>query len=316
MDQILLYLLQNQNIYVSGEDIASNFSISRTAVWKHIERARKLGFEIESNNNKGYLIKKIPEDKIIPEVVEYFYQGKLPFEMIVLDSVDSTNNYAKKIVIDGRVDDFIVTADSQLNGKGRLSRKWESEQGKDLTFSLNLLLNRTINEFYQYTITAALSVFEVLSDILRSNPIDIRIKWPNDIYVNRKKICGILSEMITEGLLIKNIVIGIGVNINSNPALTSAISIKNILNTGTDKNLIFSLIIKKLYENLLFVKNNDFNNVFLRWKTNLGWLGEEIKLDLGDEIITGILKDINSDGAVIISNNGFDRVFYTGDLIT
>ena len=110
--------------------------------------------------------------------------------------------------------------------------------------------------------------------------------------------------------------IGIGLNVNSTPVLNTAVSVKNIINKEIDRNWILSIIIRKLFENLSLIQANDFENVFYRWKSNLGWLGKEIRLETGKEVITGILKDINNDGAAVISSRGYERVFYTGDLIS
>ncbi len=313
MDKVISFLINNDN-FVSGEEIGIKLGISRTAVWKHIELARQNGFVIESLRKKGYRISAFPKNRISPEVVEYYYKDKLPFELISLENTDSTNNYAKKTAMTGKLNDFLVSSDAQTGGRGRLSRKWSSEPGNDLTFSLCLNLNTDVSEFYRYTISAALSVFEVLSVVLKTTDADIKIKWPNDIYADGKKISGILSEMITEGMIIKYLIIGIGINVNSSPP-EKAVSIKKLVKSEPDRNLLLSEIIKRLNINILSVKKGRFESVFNKWKSNLGWLGEEIKFDTGRKIITGIFKDISNSGAIKIESGGVENIYYSGDLI-
>ncbi len=215
MNKVLLYLFK-KNEFVSGEDISREFSISRTAVWKHINSAKNNGIEIEAVSGKGYRVIKIPEDKIIPELVLSKLDNPA-FDIIYLPELNSTNTYAKENITSLNDKDYLVITDNQTKGRGRHERKWESEKGKDLTFSLIIHPDTEVKFFYNFTIISSLSIYKTLINFIE-NKEKLLIKWPNDLYYENKKICGILSEMVTEEALLKSLIIGIGININSTPS--------------------------------------------------------------------------------------------------
>jgi BirA family biotin operon repressor/biotin-[acetyl-CoA-carboxylase] ligase len=242
MKSVLIRLLNNRN-YISGEELAQSLDLSRTAVWKQVNKLKESGFVIESVHKTGYRLTGVPDEKIVPELVEYYYGGQLPLELIEIEQVDSTNTFAKKTLLDKNCLQLVI-AEEQTCGKGRLSRVWESSKGKDLTFSIVCPSERNINDFYKYTVIAAVSVYYAIVPLIKENNADMKIKWPNDIYINQKKVCGILSEMITEEMKIKNMIVGIGVNVNSNPYMEKAVSIKQISNSAENRNKLLAEIIR------------------------------------------------------------------------
>jgi BirA family biotin operon repressor/biotin-[acetyl-CoA-carboxylase] ligase len=121
--------------------------------------------------------------------------------------------------------------------------------------------------------------------------------------------------MITEEMQIKYIVIGIGINVNSKSVLSQAVSLKDILIKKSDRNEIISDIIKNFNELFLKYEKGEYQAIFNFWKENLGWIGRQVSFNTGRGIITGILKDIDKDGAVIIQSDNKEQVFYSGDLI-
>ncbi|MEM4326314.1 MAG: biotin--[acetyl-CoA-carboxylase] ligase, partial [Candidatus Pacearchaeota archaeon] len=272
MDKILLYLLEKDD-FVSGEEISDKFSISRTAVWKHINNAREIGIEIESATGKGYRIKKIPFDRIIPEIIYRDLKNISP-EIIYLNQVDSTNNFAKNNIDNFKNKDYLIITDNQTKGRGRFEREWKSEKGLDLTFSFIIHPDTEIKSFYHFTIMAALSVFNALKFFIEDSKT-LKIKWPNDLYYNGKKVCGILSEMIAEEARLKDLIIGVGINVNSFPSLETAISLKQITNSTQDRHKILVLFLKNFYQ-YYKIYPQKFDIIFSEWKKNLKNLGEEV----------------------------------------
>lgn len=314
MDHLLIYLLNSKD-YVSGEKLAEKFDITRTAVWKHIGKMKQLGLIIESVPKKGYKILSCPVNKIIPEMVQFYYQGKLPYDLVVLGKTESTNSFVKRMLADGEKSDIVVLSEEQAAGRGRMQRKWQSEKNRDLTFTLGLSVNKAVGEFYQFTILTALSVYQVMSRMMEADSDQLKIKWPNDIYYRNKKLCGILSEMITEEAIIKNIIIGIGINVNSVPKMPGAVSLKSIMDMELDRNKILADIIRAVKSNFDSYREGGYGQIFREWKSHLGWLGSAIKIDTGREVIEGVLSDINADGSVIIEKDGVKMNYYSGDLI-
>lgn len=206
-NKILKILYENRDDYVSGEDLAGIFSISRAAISKRIEKLRQKGVNIHSVPNRGYkiismpdfLIEEsvsisVPEDQIIGNTIEVF------------DEIDSTNEQAKKIAKNAR-EGTIVVANIQTNGKGRRGREFESKRG-GLYFSIILKPDVAIEKVPFITQLAACSIYKALNEM----GVDISIKWPNDIILNDKKICGILCEMSCEIDYLSYVVAGIGIN--------------------------------------------------------------------------------------------------------
>ena len=159
--------------------------------------------------------------------------------IIKLDAIDSTNNYLKKMILDeGIIDYTVVTAKFQIQGKGQLGTKWESEHSKNLICSV-YKKNINIKVQHQFVISALISL-ALIKTLRKINLSNLHIKWPNDIMSDNKKICGILIENIVKENYIKDIVIGIGLNVNQTifNNLPNATSIKNLTGASCSKDEI------------------------------------------------------------------------------
>jgi BirA family biotin operon repressor/biotin-[acetyl-CoA-carboxylase] ligase len=200
----ILDMLKKSGGYVSGEDIGEKLSVSRTAVWKNISKLKEEGYSIKSVSNKGYLL----EDG--EEVLNSYELGSE--NCLCLDSVDSTNEEAKRQATKGFEDGLLIVARHQLSGKGRLGRVWEDETDKSATFSILLKPNISPVEASQFTLVAGLAVAKAINEL---TVLNAKIKWPNDVVVNGKKLVGILTEMSASMESINYVVVGIGINVNT-----------------------------------------------------------------------------------------------------
>ncbi|MGC8764469.1 MAG: biotin--[acetyl-CoA-carboxylase] ligase [Brevinematia bacterium] len=310
MDKVLLYLLKKKD-FVSGEEISENLSISRTAVWKHMKMAKENGFEIESVAGKGYRIKKFPPDRLISELI-YSEFSDIPCEIIYLKEVDSTNDYAKRNIANLNDRDYLIITDKQTKGRGRFDRVWESSEGKDLTFSLILHPAIEIKYFYNFTIMASLAVYETLKFLPENEKL--KIKWPNDLYYENKKLCGILSEMISEEAILKSLIIGVGINVNSISRLQNAISLHEITGKELDRHLLLSSFLKNFYH--FYSGKKEWEKIFAEWKKNLKNLGEIVKFRVHENTITGKFIDVSSDGTIVIETDSETLSFYSGEFLS
>ena len=204
-DEVLSELENNE--YISGEALAEKLFVSRNSVWKAVNKLRKEGYEIEAVTNKGYCLKgdinKISAGSIKKNL-------ERPLEFYILDEVDSTNNYARELALKGK-SDLVVISETQNGGKGRLGRKFYSPKGAGLYMSL--LCRPKMNVELAPLITSYTAVAVALA-IDKLSGKETQIKWVNDIFMNGKKICGILTEagFDFEGGTIDYAIIGIGVN--------------------------------------------------------------------------------------------------------
>lgn len=207
----ILALLRENDKFISGQELCTHFGVSRTAVWKVINQLKKEGYRIEAVQNKGYHMVSSPDLLSKYELESRMATDWLGKEIVYKETTDSTNADVRRMAEDGAQNGLLVVADGQTKGKGRRGRQWESEKGTNLYFSVLLKPDFTPDKASMITLVAAYSVAKVIE---QSTGLDAKIKWPNDIVVNGKKICGILTEMSIERDYIHHIVVGIGINVN------------------------------------------------------------------------------------------------------
>ncbi len=210
-EQILNRLRENGG-FVSGEELSGQLRISRTAVWKDIHSLREEGYEIESATNRGYRLKSCPDRYSAVEISAGLETEFLGRHIFCYESIDSTNEEAKRQALAGAPNGSLFIAEQQTGGKGRLGRSWLSPAGCGLWFSV--LLRPGILPL-QVTITTLLAGLAVCRAVRSLSGCDAKIKWPNDIVIGSKKVCGILTEMTAEVDRIESVVVGIGVNVNN-----------------------------------------------------------------------------------------------------
>ncbi len=312
MDELLIYLL-NSREHVPAEKLCGRFGLTRPTLARHLARFKKSGIVIEQATGRGYRILSGPFNRIIPEMVQYYSGGKIPFELIVLKKTESTNTFAKRMAADGLASESVVVAEEQTAGRGRLDREWVSERGKDLTFSVVLKPDRPVQDFFQYTFLTSLAVCQAVGTLIPGRPPEI--KWPNDVYLDGEKLCGILSEMLTEEMRIRSIVIGVGINVNSLPAVERAASIRKAAGADVDRNKLLADILARVKELYLQHAREGFPKIFREWKKRLGWIGKEIQVEQGGEKFSGILRDVRADGSAVVSCDGRKKIIFTGDIL-
>ncbi len=200
----ILDILREKKGFVSGEELGGLLGVSRAAIWKNINRLKEEGYDIESVSKKGY---RLNDSADILNTNEIKYDN-----VIYVKKVDSTNDECKRQAEKGCQSGLLVVSDCQTGGKGRLGRDWYSKPAEGLYMSILLKPNISPLEAPQLTLLAGMSVAKAIKKITGLNA---GIKWPNDVVVNGKKICGILTEMSAEIERIRYVVTGIGVNINN-----------------------------------------------------------------------------------------------------
>ena len=208
-EKILEVILDNEKEFISGEELSKKLGISRTAIWKHIRILRSQGYNIESVNKKGYRLVDEPTDLLNPQNIYRNLKTKFIGKNVLhFETIDSTNDYAKKIGNELR-DGSVIISEEQTKGKGRLGRVWESKAGEGIWMSIILKPNIIPNKAPFITLIAGASIVKALNIL----GVDAKIKWPNDITINNKKLSGILTELSAEIERVNYIVVGIGMNV-------------------------------------------------------------------------------------------------------
>lgn len=229
----VIKLISRESDYISGEAISRKLGVTRAAVNSAVKALRDEGYEITSSTNKGYLLTKSP-DILTKGSVSVFLPDALIPKVHVFDSVDSTNNVLKDMARNGAPSGTVVIADHQTGGKGRRGRSFSSPKGVGVYLSFLFKPESGFDKISNLTSWTAIAVSDA---IYNAYEIDSQVKWVNDLLMNRKKICGILTEVSVEGEsgFIDTCIIGIGVNVNESPSdfpaeiseIATSISIEN-----------------------------------------------------------------------------------------
>ena len=208
--EILNLLREKSPQPVSGQDLANHFGITRTAVWKHIQSLKKMGYGIEAYTKKGYVLVSVPNKLLPEEISRHLHTRFIGRNMAYEDVIPSTNDLLKKMALQGAPDGTVCVAEEQSVGKGRLARGWFSPYGKGLWFSLLLKPTFLPQEAPKMTLLAAVAVVRAVRELCG---VKAEIKWPNDILLEGRKLVGILTEMSAEFGHINYLVVGIGINV-------------------------------------------------------------------------------------------------------
>ena len=300
---ILKYFKEKE--YISGEFLAQKLGISRVAVWKQIQKLKNMGYKIVSNQNLGYCLISRP-DILLPQEIKNnlstSYMGK---NIYYFTELESTNIIAKEkasLKKEKIAEGTIIIAEKQVGGKGRLGREWFSPPGG---IWLSIILYPQLSPSYipRITLMTAVAVVKTIEKVSR---IKARIKWPNDILIKGKKLCGILTEMNAELDLINWVVVGIGVNANINQEefpediRDNSISLKEVLGKEISRVKLIQIFLKefeKYYEKL---KRKEFPSILEEWKLYSHTLGKKIKINIGEKIVSGKAIDLSEEGALIL----------------
>lgn len=221
----ILALLRERSDYVSGQELCERFGVSRTAVWKAVEQLKKEGYPIEAVRNRGYLLleeESSTEQEIFggSEIESRLHTKWAGRPVRFYASTDSTNTRAKQEAENGAPHGLLVASDQQTAGKGRRGRAWESPAGINIYYTILLRPEIEPDRMSMLTLVMALAVAEGIRETYQACGLEndippIGIKWPNDIVIGGKKVCGILTEMSlsVEQADVQYVVIGVGINV-------------------------------------------------------------------------------------------------------
>ena len=302
-----IYLLLKQyDGYVSGEKISEILGITRSAVWKYIRQLRKEGYVIESSTRKGYYLVQ-NSDRLNEAELSFSLNTKtLGNKIIFLPKTDSTNEEVKRLSTKGYEEGVTVVAEQQTKGKGRLGRIWNSPSDTGLWFSF--LLKPDLSPLHIAGITLACGMGVCIA-IRKYTSLDAFIKWPNDIIINNKKVCGILTEMSAEADKINFAVVGIGINVNTTsfPSEIQHKATSLYLEKGVfiDRKELFRQVLTEVEKYLNDYAENYGIYVIDEYKKYCATLGRNVCVIRGKQTIQGKAIDIAETGDLVIftSNN-------------
>jgi BirA family biotin operon repressor/biotin-[acetyl-CoA-carboxylase] ligase len=306
---VLAYLLPGS--WISGEEMASHLGVSRAAVWKQIKSLRSRGYEIESSTNMGYRLTRNPDildaDLILPGLNTKF----LGRDMRCFQEIGSTNETARSIA--GSCDDgTVVLAEIQRDGRGRMDRSWASPPGG---IWMSLILKPQIPMAYAYRINMAVGV--ALSKAISGlYGLEVKIKWPNDLLINDRKLCGILTDISAEIDRIEYAIVGIGINANVDietfPDEWNATSLRGEL--GRDVSRI-ELIRRALLEIEHAYLKMGSQEIYSQWCALSATIGKNVRISSVEGNLEGEAYALSEDGSLMIRTLTGIRQVIAGDCV-
>lgn len=303
-DKILKVLVDNRDEFLSGEAISSYLGITRSAVWKHIKSLQQDGFEIESRPGLGYRLLALPEELDLISLNEIMKTQIMGKSIELHQVIDSTNNRARELALEGADEGTLIIAETQLEGRGRLSRSWISPRGKGIWMSLILKPDLSPDQAPHITAIAAVAIRKALN---RATGLDIGIKWPNDIIIDGKKVCGILTEMHADIDRIYYVVVGIGINVNMTQEdlpvelSSTATSLRIALGRNLDRRQLIALIMEEIEEiYYTYLENRDFKQILDLCRQYSVTLNRPVKVIGRDTSFEGFAVDFDEDGSLLV----------------
>ncbi len=309
----LLQLLQDGQFH-SGQALGTQLGVSRSAIWKQLQTLeRQLGLDIHKVRGKGYRLVEpldlLDADKIIS------LQAAAPWPVQVHDVIDSTSAEALRLLQTNKPAPFVILAERQTTGRGRRGRQWLSPLAQNLYMSLVVEISGGARQLEGLSLVMGLSVRAALHEL---GMIEAGLKWPNDVLVGRKKVAGILLEMVGDPADVCHVVIGIGINVNMR-AIAEEIgqpwtSVRLELGRAINRNLLVQLLSAHLRDDLARHERYGFAALKAEWESAHLWQGRVVELVSGAQVVRGKVLGISETGALRLLVDGSERQYSGGEL--
>lgn len=308
----VLTLLQNGEVW-SGQELARQLNISRTAIWKQIESLKQDGHEIITIPRKGYrLIEQM--DRFDEPAFVSDRKGRFGQRVHSYDQVDTTQRIAHELAQQQAPEGTIVISEEQTQGRGQLGRNWYNPKRVNIAASVILRPNLPIREASKLTLTAASAFARAFNQL----GLDVSIKWPNDLLMNGKKIGGILTEMQTEGDRIQAVILGFGINVNGEhiPEELRHRATSIFLETGKAhrRSELFAHLLYELEVEYDLLLNEGFVPVRRHWLEFSAYLNEPIQLSSSGALRDGMMRGISEEGALLLERDGRVEAIYSAEI--
>ena len=316
----ILKALRASEAYVSGQELCERFGVSRTAVWKAVTRLKEEGYAIDSVSNKGYCLKELPDVVTEAEIGSRLKTKVMGRSCVCFDTTDSTNIQAKRLAEEGAPHGTLVCAERQTEGRGRRGRSWSSPPGEAVYMSLLLRPEIRPEHASMLTLVMGLAAARACNELLeRMAGTRTGLKWPNDLVLDGRKAAGILTEMSAEIDCIHYVVIGVGINANTQifpESLTQAASLRQAAGRPLMRSELIALCMEYFEEYYgQFEETEDLSSMRKDYEELLVNKGRQVQvLEPGNEH-TGTALGINDQGELLVRlSDGRIEQVYAGEV--
>jgi BirA family biotin operon repressor/biotin-[acetyl-CoA-carboxylase] ligase len=303
---LITLLSENATIVISGARIAREIGVSRSTVWRWVERLRELGVRVKGQPSSGYFLENV-SDILTPDLVRKRLKGSLFGKRVYhFFRTDSTNRVAMELGYAGEPEGAVVLAEEQTAGRGRAGRSWHSERGAGLYVTLLLRPKLSPAQAPLLTMMAGLSAHTA---VLAQTGLAAELKWPNDLLLNGKKIGGILTEMYAEPNAVRFVIVGIGINVNQEKFPEGLAGTATSLRKETGR--LYSRL--EFLVKLLSQFETDYNRflregapyVVQRFELVSNFAsGRRVRVDTGMETYLGTTDGLSPEGLLIVKKDG------------
>ncbi len=310
----LLTLLIDKKIH-SGEELGNSLKVTRAAIWKQLQRLQKIGVEIESIKGNGYrLVGSI--DLLDPEFISNALRISHDIDCDVVMQIDSTNTALMKLLQESNVTSGkCVVAEMQAEGRGRRGRKWASPFAKNLYFSMLWNFYTGLSGLEGLSLVIGISIVQVLK---KMGLEDAKLKWPNDVLINNKKLAGVLLDVYGDPTGFCNVVIGVGLNVYMvKPDIIIDqpwVSLEQVIDLKIGRSALFILLIENLIANLELYERYGFLHFMSEWKLYDAYLGKEVVVTLGDKVLVGVAQGVSNSGELMVKTQSSVQSFSGGEV--
>jgi BirA family biotin operon repressor/biotin-[acetyl-CoA-carboxylase] ligase len=318
IDKLIHLLVKNATVVVPGPKIASEIGVTRSTVWVYIEKLRALGVEIKGHPSSGYQLQKLP-DILAPSLIRpELGDIQIGHKIVHYFRTDSTNNAALALAAKGAAHGTVVLAEEQTAGRGRFGRGWFSEKSSGIYVSIVLRPPLAPAAAPMMTLMAAVAAHQALST---TTGLAVDIRWPNDLLVNGKKVCGILTEMNAEVDRLHAVVIGIGINVNHQEMpgelkdIATSLSIEGRKNYSRTHLLV--TLLKELERKYHLLLDEGGAAIARQWTAASTFAqGKQVRVRLKAEEFLATTAGLEPSGALRIRReDGREEVMVSGEIV-
>ncbi|WP_413408045.1 biotin--[acetyl-CoA-carboxylase] ligase [Paenibacillus amylolyticus] len=317
-EDLLHMLLNAEGRFVSGEEISRNLSISRTAVWKHVNKLRDMGYEFEAVSRKGYRLLTKPDSIDATGLQLALDTTVFGRKAVLLTSTLSTQGDVLKLAEQGQAEGAVVIAEEQTGGRGRFGRQWFSPPGKGIWMSVLLRPDLPLQHTPQLTLLTGVAVCRA---VRACSGADAGIKWPNDVLIDGRKVCGILLESTVEDHEVRYCIAGIGVDVNFDPEdypedlTTIATSLKMETGQSVDRTKLTAAILTELEQLYFLYQKEGFGVISALWEALSVSMNREITVTNPHGVIEGKAIGLDPSGALIVEkHDGEHTLIISGEI--
>jgi len=300
MDEAILHLLKDRSgQFVSGEEISRQVGVTRSAIWKGIEKLREEGYQISGQSHQGYKLVTSPDRLTAQELTWNFKPKRIGSQIHAYETTQSTMGIARQLASGSAPDGTVVMAEAQSKGRGRLGRVWTSPKAKGIYTSILLKPQMALKEVPLVTLMVAVGVARAIEQQTGLKP---EIKWPNDLLLGGRKVAGILTELDAELDRIHFVIVGIGMNVNSAqsslPEGATALSLE--LGHKVDRVQMARGLLEALDQVYDVCLNEGFASILEAWRGYAHFLSGQVRVSIQGREVVGQAMDIDDSGALLV----------------